>query len=106
MTTEDQYLLVWADCEKFLRSLTAGERKMLTAQMTNSFSWCDLNGKHIPRPNEMEDVFDTVSKMPRYVVDTNANWKTESTKPKNRDKAFIIGETVPNEQEHEVLPNV
>jgi hypothetical protein len=38
--------------------------------------------------------------MERYVVDTNSNWQAESAKPENRDKAFILGKTISDEQDN------
>src|ERR1700677_3958648 len=82
--------------DQFMNTLTEKEREDF---LGHKFSCCTLNdAKIIQPPFQQENLFDVISGMKRYVVDTNSNWKAESANPQNRDKAFIITNTVTDEQ--------
>src|SRR5438552_1814211 len=84
--------------EEFVRSLPGDKRKELTEQLQHSCSLYTLEGAHWLNPVEREDLLAVLLARERYMVDTNSNWKSESAKPENREKAFIIGRTVTDEQ--------
>src|SRR5438128_8399818 len=86
--------------EIFMESLPENERSRLHDQMKHPVSWFTPEGQHLANPYEIENLLDTLMGMERYVVDTNSHWRMESKKPENRNKAFILGRTVTDEEEN------
>jgi len=78
--------------------LPEAKRNLLRRQMEHSVSYYDLNGQHVKTALDKEDLLSVVGGIRRYMVDTNSPWKREASKPENFDKAFIIGQTVADEQ--------
>lgn len=82
--------------ERYLRLLTDEQRAVICA---HEVSFCTLDGRFVPfAPQPAVNLFETISKMERYVVDSHGNWKAEAAKPENRDRAFILGRTILEEQ--------
>ncbi len=97
MTGEEQYRKVLSEYEQFLNTLTEEARRTIAE---HAVSFCKLDGEYLPMPHEKENLFEVVSQRERYVVDTNSNWQAESARPENRDKAFILGQTIIDEQDN------
>jgi hypothetical protein len=85
-----------ADYKRYMDSLPETHRRAI---QQHRVSFCALSGLLIPHPEERENQFEVVARMERYIVDTNSNWKAEAAKPGNRERAFIVGKTVTDEQE-------
>jgi hypothetical protein len=83
------------DLEEFEDSLSEEER---TAFRSHAFSRYTLAGQHLPHPYETDDLLAVLGHRECYVVDTNSNWKAESRKPENREKAFILPRTLSDEE--------
>ncbi len=82
--------------EGYLRLLTDEQRAVIYA---HEVSFCTLEGRFVPfAPQPAVNLFETISQMERYVVDSHGNWKAEAAKPENRDRAFILGRTILEEQ--------
>jgi hypothetical protein len=82
--------------ERYLSLLTDEQRAVIYA---HEVSFCTLDGRFVPfAPQPAVNLFETISKMERYVVDSHGNWKAEAGKPENRDRAFILGRTILEEQ--------
>ena len=99
MDANEEYIKVQLKYQQFLNSLTEDERRQLVKQRKHAVSCCKLDGEYWPTLDEKENLFEVVGQMKRYVVDTNSNWQAESAKPENRDKAFILGKTITDEQD-------
>jgi hypothetical protein len=84
------------ESEQFLNSLTKDEQRDFVG---HAFTFCSLSGE-IQQLEGRENLFEVVAQMERYIVDTNSNWKTEATRTENRNKAFIIGKTIMDEQDN------
>src|SRR5438093_966397 len=73
----------------------------LKEQLKHSISHCALDGPRLwQNPFQSENLFEVVVRMERYVVDSNSNWKAESKISKNRNVAFILGQTVTTEEDN------
>jgi hypothetical protein len=84
--------------EEFLASLSDDEMVELDRQLGHAFSCYTLEGKHLPHPHEKENLLAVLVQQERYVVDGNSNWKEESKNPVHRNKAFVIGRTLWDEE--------
>src|SRR2546428_36466 len=82
--------------DEFLQTLTPVERLVLYG---HAVSFCTLEGIYYPFEGEKENLFQKLFQMERFIVDTNSNWKAEAAKPENRNKAFILGNTIAQEQD-------
>lgn len=82
--------------DDFLKPLTPAEKLVLYG---HAVSFCTLEGISLSFEGEKEDLFKKLSQMERFIVDTNSNWKQEAAKPEHRDKAFILGNTIAQEQD-------
>jgi hypothetical protein len=72
----------------------------LREQLKHSVSHCTLDGRLWLNPNQSENLFDVVSRMRRFIVDSNSDWKRLSRKSANRNVAFIVGRTVETEEDN------
>src|SRR5438132_234533 len=86
--------------QTYMESLPENSRVRLHEQMKHSVSWFIPEGQHLANPYEIENLLDVLMGRERYVVDTNSHWRMESKKPENRNKAFILGRTVIEEEEN------
>ncbi len=71
-----------------------------SAEIKHSFSLYKMTGEPFSHPFCREDLFSVITGMERYVVDSSSDWKSESQKQQNANKAFIIGRTVLDEAEN------
>jgi len=85
--------------ESYMESegLPETERLLLRQQANHSFSLYRRNGEHLEHPLGKEDLLAVLTGMERFMVDNNSSWKKEAAKPENRDKAFIVGDTIMDE---------
>src|SRR5258708_36831158 len=70
----------------------------MSDQDNHSVSYCTLDGRILPMPNQKEDLFEVTHRMIRFVVDSNSFRKREFAKPEYRNRACILTETIIDEQ--------
>lgn len=81
---------------KTLLKMTPRLRKALK----HSFTYCDFDGRLVPHRLQSENLFEVIHGMKRFIVDSNASWRAEAAKPKNKDVAFILGRTLNDETDN------
>ena len=82
------------------KGLTEAERQLLRQQIQHSCCCYSLDGEYLELPTDKENLRDEILTMDRrFVVDSNSRWKEEASKVENRNKAFIVGETVTDESD-------
>jgi len=70
-------------------------------QSGHSFSLYKMTGEPVIHPFCRADLFNVITNMERYVIDSDSGeWKNESRKPQNANKAFIVGRTFLDEAEN------
>jgi hypothetical protein len=84
--------------DAFLASLSDDEKAEVAMQRKHAFSVYSINGDHYPHADEREELLYVLSNRECYVVDSNSDWQKEAAKPENKEKAFVIGRTVTDEQ--------
>lgn len=87
------------DIDAYMATLPEGKRVLFREQMKHSFSWYGLDGEYLRTGFHKEDLLSVLMKMERFMVDTNFPWQNEAKKSENENKAFIIGQTVSDEQD-------
>jgi hypothetical protein len=89
------------DSKCYIGSLPADERQLLREQMKHSVSCYGLNGEHFKNAFDKENLLAVLLRMERYMPDSNSlNSIAQAEKSENRNKAFIIGQTVTDEADN------
>jgi hypothetical protein len=81
--------------------LPGTSRQLLREQAQHSVSCYGLNGEHLRNDFDKEDLRAVLMRMDRYIIDSNLLGSiSDAKKPENRNKAFILGQTVADEVEN------
>jgi hypothetical protein len=88
------------DAQNYLATLPESDRAGLRGQLKHSVSYYGLNGEHLEHAFESENLLSVLERMERYLVDSNYPWKCAASKAEHRNKAFIVGQTVTEEEDN------
>jgi hypothetical protein len=81
--------------------LSEADRHLLRKQALHSISCYTLEGQHLRNDFDKEDLLALLMGMQRFVVDTNSlSALRDASLPANRNKGFILGQTIAEEVEN------
>jgi hypothetical protein len=81
--------------------LSEADRELLRKQALHSISCYGVNGEHLGSDSDREDLLVVLMGMQRFVLDTNSlSSLGDASLPVNRNKAFILGQTLAEEVEN------
>jgi hypothetical protein len=76
-------------------------RQLLREQAQHSVSCYGLNGQYLQNGFDKENLLAVLVRMERYIIDSNLLGSVcDAKEPKNRDKAFILGQTAEEETDN------
>lgn len=91
------------DLENYMEAekLPETERQRIRDFAKHSISFYKETGEHIPHPFDKENLLAVLMRMECYIIDSNLPGSvSDATKPENKNKAFILGQTFTDEREN------